>query len=84
LSAVTSEDHAFVPAFAVVTGEQGVFVIRRPAGRIAEDLHHLPRVGARCDDALLRASKPGRGDHLHRLRDLLHVLDGAHPPSEVL
>ena len=71
-------------AFALVTGQQRIFVIRRPASRVPQNLHHLMRVGTRGDNALLRAAKPRRGDHLHRLRDLLHVLDGAHPPPEVL
>src|SRR5262249_21897237 len=71
-------------AFALMSAEQRVFVIRRASGRVAQNLHHLLRVGTRGDHTLLRAAEPGRGDHLHRLRDLPHVFDGAHPPSEVL
>ena len=37
----------------------------------------------RRDDALLRAAQLRRGDHLHRLRDLLRRLHGANAPAHV-
>jgi hypothetical protein len=53
---------------------------RRDAG---QDALHLRRIGTRVDDALLRAAQLGRRDHLHRLGDLLRVLDRADPASEI-
>ena len=44
---------------------------------------HLRRIRARVHDALLRAAQLRRGDHLHRLRDLLRVLHRAHAAPEV-
>ena len=41
------------------------------------------RVRARGDHAVLRALQLGRGDHLHRPRDLARVLDGLDAPLEL-
>src|SRR5262249_53786094 len=44
---------------------------------------HLHRVRPRIHDALLRAAQFRGGDHLHRLRDLLRILDRADPAPEI-
>jgi hypothetical protein len=53
---------------------------RRDAG---QDALHLRGVGTRVDDALLRAAQLRRGDHFHRLGDLLRVLDRADPATQI-
>ncbi len=45
----------------------------------AEHLHRLDGVGAQLRDRLLRTPEARRGDHLHRSRDLLRVLDADDP-----
>jgi hypothetical protein len=60
--------------------------MRRRSTRVArlfEHAQHLDRERARLLDALLRAAQPRRGDHLHRLRDLLRRLDRADAPPDV-
>jgi hypothetical protein len=50
-------------------------------------LGHAPdrrRVGPEVGDALLGAAQARRGDHLHRPRDLLDVLDGGDPLLDFL
>jgi hypothetical protein len=44
---------------------------------------HLRRKRAGVLNALLRAPQLRRGDHLHRLGDLLRRLDGPHPSSDI-
>ena len=62
---------------------------QRVDGRIDSGRHaaqhapHLPRVGPRVRDPLVRAAQLRCGDHLHRLGDLLRVLDRADPTPEI-
>ena len=48
-----------------------------------QHFQHALRERPRRDDAFLRAPQARRGDHLHRLGDLLRRLDGADPAAEV-
>ena len=57
---------------------------RRRAGDAADQLEHPVGVRAHRLDPGLRTAEPGRGDELHRLRDLPRVADGADPPLQVL
>ena len=52
-------------------------------GDAAEHALHLDRVGPRAHDPLLRAAQLRRGDHLHRLGDLLRVLHRADAAPEI-
>jgi hypothetical protein len=51
--------------------------------QVAEHLTHLARKWARRRHAVLRALELRRRDHLHRLGDLLCVLDRLDPPAHV-
>ena len=53
------------------------------AATLRQHALHLHGVRPRVHDALLRAAQLRRGDHLHRLRDLLRVLHRAHAAPEV-
>ena len=44
---------------------------------------HFASERARTDDPILSATQLGCRDGLHRLCNLLRVLDGAYPPSEI-
>ena len=52
-------------------------------GDAAQHALHLDGVGTRAHDPLLRAAQLRRGDHLHRLGDLLRVLDRADAAPEI-
>ena len=53
------------------------------AATLLQHALHLHGVRPRVHDPLLRAAQLRRGDHLHRLGDLLRVLDRADPPPEI-
>ena len=53
-------------------------------GNLLEGVAHSLGVGPRGGDRLLRAPQFGRGDHPHRARDLLRLLDAADPAANVL
>ena len=52
-------------------------------GDAAQHALHLNGVGTRVDDPLLRAAQLRRGDHLHRLGDLLRVLHRPNAAPEI-
>ena len=56
----------------------------RRRGEVREHRGHALGVGPRGLGRLLRAAQLGRGDHLHRLRDLLRGLHGGDADLEVL
>src|SRR3984893_7502536 len=53
------------------------------AGDGSEHLAQRASVGPRRDGPVLRSAQTRGGDHLHRLGDLLRVLDRTQPPSDV-
>ena len=63
--------------------EQRVLRLIDARGDAREHAPRLVRERPRRHDALLRAAQLRRGDHLHRLRDLLRRLDGANAPAHV-
>ncbi len=52
-------------------------------GDVGEHRAHALRIGTRGLGGLLRATQLRRGDHLHRLGDLLRRLDRGDPVAEV-
>ena len=57
---------------------------RYGSGNICQNLTHPLGIGARSFGRILRTPKLRRGDHLHRLGDLLRRLDGGDPVSQIL
>ena len=51
---------------------------------VFDDLRHLLRVGTVRNRGLLRPAQAGRGDHLHRLGDLLDIFDAFNTPPYTL
>jgi hypothetical protein len=52
-------------------------------GQAVQHAQHLARERPRQLDPLLRAAQPRRGDHFHRLRDLLRRLDRPDAASNI-
>ncbi len=67
--------------------EERVHVLRvvllGAGGHHREHVERLERIRTQLGDRLLRPSKTGRGDQLHRARDLLRVLDAADALADV-
>jgi len=75
------QDHHGAPAFA--TDEEWMLVLgRAPADRL-QHLDHLVRVRSRGLHGGLGATQARRSHDLHRLRDLLGVLDRVDPADDV-
>ena len=53
-------------------------------GDVRQNRAHALRIGTGRLGRLLRAPKLRRGDHLHRLGDLLRRLDGGDPVLQIL
>jgi hypothetical protein len=64
-------------------GQQRVNRRIDPRRDAAQHPLHLHRIGARVHDPLLRAAQFRRRHHLHRLGDLLRVLDRADSSPQV-
>src|ERR1700674_83187 len=75
------KDHHRAAAFPA--HEEGVLVLGRPLADRLQDLDHLVGVGARRLDGRLRAAQTGRRHDLHRLGDLLRVLDRVDAANDV-
>jgi hypothetical protein len=63
--------------------QQRVCVLIDARHQAVQHFQHALRERPRRDDAFLRAPQARRGDHLHRLGNLLRRLDGANSATEV-
>ena len=83
LSPVTTMTSVWLSAAARGPSSSGWIDGSTRAATLLEHALHLHGIGPGVDDALLRAAQLRRGDHLHRLRDLLRVLHRANAAAEV-
>jgi hypothetical protein len=81
--ALVGGDHDQQRAAAAAVLQQRVRLGVGTRGEGVEDLHHLARVRPGREHRFLGAAELGRGDHLHRLGDLLRALDAADPSPDV-
>ena len=71
------------PLLDLAHGEKRMLVLRGATHQLGHDAGDLVAVRARGEHALLRTAHARRGDELHRLGDLAHVLDALDTAAQI-
>jgi len=80
LSEVTTKSSTFSGSPA---HQQGMGVRICPQGQARKNFEHFQGIGPRCQDRFLGPSQSRCSHHFHSIGDLLRVLNGLYPSSDV-